>query len=268
MEFLQVFREKLNGKKSAGSWILLSVLVGGYLFFFSSTLWMPSSQQYVEPTKLYEIQPLEEQQIYITRWEYSEEEQAMQIALELESKSLIEQKLSFEAVERTAGELNITAVVEQADHIVFYIANLPEKWKEVSLRVWGEDQDSMIRLYTNVDSVVRTAGGLPGKDTMSCEIYRLEGQMMYDAYRISEREEEIASLEEENGSLEKRISDLKSTKYPTEEEAEEAGDTVSRAESRIESNNTEIQKLREEIRQLEQRSVNIMEQVEELKGGA
>ena len=126
----------------------------------------------------------------------------------------------------------------------------------------------MIRLYTNGDRAVRTAGGLPGKDTMSCEIYRLEGQMMYDAYRISEREEEIASLEEENGSLEKRISDLKSTKYPTEEEAEEAGDTVSRAESRIESNNTEIQKLREEIRQLEQRSVNIMEQVEELKGGA
>ena len=65
-----------------------------------------------------------------------------------------------------------------------------------------------------------------------------------------------------------RKEDLKSTKYPTEEEAEEAGDTVSRAESRIESNNTEIQKLREEIRQLEQRSVNIMEQVEELKGGA
>ena len=257
MEFLQIFREKLNGKKSAGSWILLAILVGGYLFFFSSQIWMPSSNEYVEPTKLYEVQILEEQQIYVTRWEYSEREKAMQIALELESKSLIDQKLSFEAVERSAGELKVTAVIEQADHIVFYIEDLPDKWKEVSLRVWGEDQDSMIRLYTNIDDVVRADDDLPGRDTVRCEVYRLEGQMEYDTYRISEREEEIASLEEENESLQKRISDLKSAKYPTEEEAQEAGDTVSRAESRIESNNTEIENLRGEIGQLEQEAVSI-----------
>lgn len=264
MEFLQNIRERLNGRKSTGSWILLIVIAGGYLFFLTSRSWMPRSTEYVEPTPLYTVQNIEDYGIYVTRWEYSEQEQAMQIVVEIESKSLVDQDISFEVVERSAGKLNVTAVVEQTDHIVFHITDIPEKWTEVSLRLWGEDEGNMLRLYTNVDSI-EYAKGLPGTDKTACEIYRLEGQIQYDSYRISEREEEIASLQEENENLQKRVSELETMMYPTEEEAQQAGDTVTRAESRMESNDTQIKQLEDEINQFKKRSDSIREQIREVE---
>lgn len=266
MEFLQVFREGLNKRKSVGSWILLSIIVAGYLFFFSSRFWMPASKEYIEPTPLYTVQSIGDKGIYITQWEYSESEQAMQIVLEIESKALVDQKVSFSAAERSAGDLDITAAVEQTDHVVLYIKDIPEKWTEISLRLWGDDESDILRLYTNVDSI-EYADRLPGTDGTACEVYRLEGQIKYDTYRISEREEELSSLQKENEDLQKRISELEEMKYPTEEEAQEAEGTVSRAESRMESNNTQIRQLQEEIDQLENRSDSIREQIEETKSG-
>ena len=264
MELLQIIRERVNGRKSAGSWILLIVIVGGYLIFLTSRLWMPRSTEYVEPTPLYVSQTFGERGGYISRWEYSEAEQAMQIVLEIESKAIVDQKISFAAVERSAGELDITAAVEQTDYIVFYITEIPEKWTEISLRLWGEDESDMLRLYTNVDSI-EYVNGLPGTDRTACEVYRLEGQIRYDTYRISEREGDILALQEENESLQERISELEGMRYPTEEEAQEAGETVSRAESRMESNNTQIRQLQEEIDQLKKRSESIEEQIREVE---
>lgn len=82
------------------------------------------------------------------------------------------------------------------------------------------------------------------------DIDRLKAQITYDSYRISEHQEKIDELIEENIKLEKRIKELETANYPSEEEAEKAEKTVGNAESKIVSNAntvTEKTKMIEEL---------------------
>ncbi len=61
---------------------------------------------------------------------------------------------------------------------------------------------------------------LPQKEAIDYDIDRLKAQITYDSYRISEHQEKIDELIEENIKLEKRIKELETANYPSEEEAE------------------------------------------------
>lgn len=65
--------------------------------------------------------------------------------------------------------------------------------------------------------------------------------------------------------MQKRIEDLQTDTYPTEAEAENAQGIIDRAENQIQSNEDTIRKREEEIAGLETRSVNIEEQIQEMR---
>lgn len=264
MGILQVLRDHGKKNRNTGSIVLLAFILCGYLFFFTSRIWIPESRELVEATPLYEPQAFSSRQVYLTSWEYSERDHAMEVIIEIESTNLIETGLEYEAVEQTAGELDLYAVIDQSDHKVFRITDLPENWEEISLRLIEGDGGDILRLYTNVDTVEYT-DSLPEKDQTGYEVDRLQGQINYDTYRISVRQEEIVDLQEENGEMEQRIAELEQTKYPTEEEAAEAAETVERARSAIRTNEDRISELQEEIGGLERRTIQIRDQISGLQ---
>ena len=260
---IEKLRSWIKRDINIGNKLLLYLLIGGYAFFITSKIWMPDSGELIEATPYYEVQVMAEHEVYLTRWDYSEKDQAMEVIVEIQTKDLLDKGLGYEAVERTKGKLEIQAVRETADYMVFRITGIPDGWKEISLRLTEEGGD-LLRLYTNIDAVERT-GSLQEKDQDGYEADRLEAQISYDQFQIQEQESVIQDLKEENIELDQRITELENAVYPTEEEAEAAGDTVTKARDTISANEADIEEREGRIEELKERSDKIREQIEALK---
>ena len=261
---IEKLRKRVKKDINLGNKILLFLLVGGYFFFISSRIWMPDFGELIEATPYYEIQAMPGREICLTRWIYSKEDRAMEIIVEIKLKELIDAGIGYEAAERTKGSLNVQAVLEKADYTVFRITEIPDDWKEISLRLTERENGDIIRLYTNID-VVEQVKTLPEKDARGYEIDRLEAQISYDEFQIAEQEDVISDLQKENAELEIRITELETAVYPTEDEAEEAGNTVAKVRDTISTNEVEIQERMQRIDELKERSEKIIEQIELLK---
>jgi len=72
-------------------------------------------------------------------------------------------------------------------------------------------------------------------------------------------------LIEENIKLEKRIKELETANYPSEEEAEKAEKTVGNAESKIVSNANTVTEKTKMIEELKNRSKELQRQINQLK---
>lgn len=258
--------EKIKGykTKNIGSLTLLLLLVGGYLIFFTSRFWLPASAEIVEPTPLYETETLDSYSVYLTKWEYSREDAAMEIVIEIQTSDLTDTGLTCSAFERNAGELDIMTVDATSEYMVFRINDVPEEWREVSLHLQKDGGKNTLRLYTNVDEVDQTER-LPEKSKNGYQIDRLQGQIGYDDHQISLIENKKAALEKENSKLQERIDELERAVYPTEEEADDALERVEQAQKSIEENTESIQKHQEEISEIETRTERIQEQIRELE---
>ena len=212
---------------------------------------------------------MDRHEVYLSQWTYSVKDRAMEVIIEIEAKDLVSEGIEFEAVDRTAGKLPIKAVTEHTDYLVLRITDVPEKWKEISIRLWEKGQkkeqgEKLLRLYTNIDKVNKVAK-LPQKEAIDYDIDRLKAQITYDSYRISEHQEKIDELIEENIKLEKRIKELETANYTSEEEAEKAEKTVENAESKIVSNANTVTEKTKMIEELKNRSKELQRQINQLK---
>lgn len=250
--------------KNKGSILLLTLLISGYLVFFTSRFWLPVSADMVDPTPLYETETLDSYSVYLTKWEYSRKDAAMEIIIEIQTSDLIDTGLTFSAVERNAGELDITAVDKSPEYIVLRISDVPEGWREVSLHLQKDGGKNTLRLYTNIDEVTQIED-LPEKSKDGYQIDRLQGQIGYDDHQISLIENKKAALENENAELQERIDELERAVYPTEEEADDALERVEQAQKSMEENTESIQKYQEEISEIETRTESIQEQIRDLE---
>lgn len=260
---IERLRKRIKRDINFGNKILLYFLIGGYLFFISSSVWMPDFRELIDATPYYEVQAMADHEIYLTKWVFSEEDQAMEIITEIETKDLIAAGLEYEAIERTQGELKVQAVLETTDYMIFRITGIPEGWREISLRLTEKESGDVLRLYTNLDMVERISD-LPEKDQKGYEADRLEAQIGYDNFQIQEEELKIEKLRDENIELEKRIAELEASTYPTQEEAEEAGNTVAKAQDTVSANEADIEDRAGRIEELKVRSKKIQEQIEAL----
>ena len=250
--------------KNKGSILLLTLLISGYLVFFTSRFWLPASAEMVQPTPLYETETVDNYSVYLTKWEYSRKDAAMEIVIEIQTSDLTGTGLAYSAFERNAGGLDITAVDESSEYMVLRINDVPEDWREVSLHLQKDGGKNTLRLYTNIDEVAQ-AESLPEKSENEYQIDRLQGQIGYDDYQISLIENKKAALEKENAELQERIDELERAVYPTEEEADDALERVEQAKKSIEENTESIQKYQEEISEIETRTGSIQEQIRELE---
>ena len=164
--------KKIKKGTNAGIQVLLCILAGGYFLFFTSKIWMPNNETLIEPTPLYARQVMNRHEVYLSQWAYSVKDRAMEVIIEIEAKDLVSEGIEFEAVDRTAGKLPIQAVTEHTDYLVLRITNVPEKWKEISIRLWEKEEKNakLLRLYTNIEKVDKVAK-LPQKEEMDYDSY-------------------------------------------------------------------------------------------------
>ena len=250
-------------KENRGNFILCIIIVAGYLFFLSSKMWLPDMGELIDPTSFYTKQRLDDDSVYLTKWDYAEADQTMEVVIEVESKDLLSSEFQCEAVERTSGKLHTKVVLKDADYMVVLITEIPDKWKEISLHIENKAKDT-VNVYTNVSAVNRVAK-LSARDMEGYLCDRLQGQIDYDTYQIQQKEKEISDLTKENQQLNDRAEELRSNKYPTQSEADDAADRVEEAERKIEGNTSTIEKNQDEIDELNTRTEELKKQIEELQ---
>lgn len=251
---------KTRGTKSIGSSILIAGIIFGYLIFFSSRFWMPDNSELVEATQLYESNTIDSYNIYLTEWVYSESDAAMEIIVENSTNDLLADRLTYEAVERNSGELHMSVVNGMSEYAVLRIEDIPDNWQEISLRIQEEGSTNTLRLYTNCEEVERVSS-LPEKSQADYQIDRLEAQIGYDDFQITQLEEEVTALASENRNLTNRISELETAIYPTQEEADNAKELADRAREQIAANAETIEIRQGEISEIEERTEQIREQI-------
>lgn len=251
-------------RKSIPLVLFLFVMAAGYTLFFTSRLWFPDYGDLIEPTPLYERVIYQNYKIYLTGWEYADNDAAMQVILEFENKDLLEQNFQYQAVERTSGELEVIPVLETSDYVILRIRDIPKTWKEISLRVGSNQTEEQMKFYTNIKAV-RKVENLPARTETGYQIERLKAQLGYDDMQIKRKNQERMELEEENEELEQRIQELEGASYLSDEEARQAAEIRSRASSQIQVNSDDINDIEEDVLALEKRSENIKIQIQELK---
>ena len=148
--------------------------------------------------------------------------------------------------------------------MVIRISEMMKNWKELSMHVDTEGGDVTAKFYMNIKEIQKVAS-LPELSEREYPMLRLQLQIGYDTAQIDVKNEEIEQLKQENEKMQERIEDLQTDTYPTEAEAENAQGIIDRAENQIQSNEDTIRKRAEEIAGLETRSVNIEEQIQEMR---
>ena len=98
------------------------------------------------------------------------------------------------------------------------ILNIPENWKEISLRVGNtENEDSMKKFYTNVNRVEETKK-LALKDEKGYLMDRLLAQKRQADQELEEIQKKITKLLQENEDLSKKEEEIKAKTYLTQAE--------------------------------------------------
>lgn len=248
-----------NGRNSAMRRFLAALAIG-YTLFLTSNLWVPQSGDLVGATPYYKKISNEDYSFYLTQFVYSEKDGVIQVIIEIENRDVQEKRLEYSAIERTSGSLDVETAQEAPNYAVLRISGMGPRWKEISLRIGEEGNDTQVKFYANIDAVDRVAS-LPKLSTEGYLAVRLKAQIAYDDAQIREKNGQIKVLQEENQRIDERIKALMGETYLTEEEAKEAEGLISKARSRKAANEGTVADREDEIAELQERTQKIEEQI-------
>ena len=158
-------REERIGKKSKKLVGFLTVIVAGYFVFFTSKIWIPDSGTLKSATHYYQKLVYETYDIYLTQWRYDEKADRMQVIIELGNKEILDQKLEFEAVERSGGTLKMKVLYQDSEFVLLHIEEIPKTWKEISFRVEMCIRDRCVIDGANI--IEKLTGGDAGLSSMT-----------------------------------------------------------------------------------------------------
>ena len=262
-------REKKK-HKNVFAVLFITIFLSGYTLFFTSKIWMPTTGDAERLTRLNEDIQWENRTIKIIRWEYSENQQRMEVELDLSDRSFEGlEGYDHPAMETNAGMLPVTPVLEDMDWIILQIDDVPKRFSEISLRIQekdaGEESGTMIRMYTNINDVDRVET-LERKDRAEylVEKYQLQVQGYQEEIkkinkRISESEKRIRNIEAEILQLQEKET------YQTEKQIQETESVIEDAKNEILSEEEHIANDQAEAAEVKERIRNTRDQIRNLK---
>lgn len=105
--------------------LALIVIIGGYLFFFTSNLWIPHNASAKKQTPLNESVEWADRAITIERWDYCERSRLMEVYMDIKSNTYDGiYAYKYEAVDRSEDNLKVSAAVEEPEWLVLRISGI------------------------------------------------------------------------------------------------------------------------------------------------
>jgi hypothetical protein len=246
--------------------IIIFLFIAGYTFFFTSSYWMPQSSDAKAFTHLGEAQEWEAREVSVIRWDYSEEQELMEVELDITNKAYDGiNKYKYSAITKSGEQLEVKAVVEEDNWVILHLSNVPERFREISLRMDMDDySDDTLKLYTNVNKVSKVSK-IEEKSVQEYKLLKLENQKKLCEKEIKALEKKISDSNNKVKNIESEIERLEGLKaYQTSKEQENTDYAINEANSQIEIEKglvedygSQIQEFREKIKILDEEIANV-----------
>lgn len=242
--------------------------IGGYLFFFTSMYWMPDNGTAKRLTKLHEVIEWNQRDLSLLRWEYSEEQQLMEVELEIINKEFDpDNEYEFSAIESSGQRMKVDVVLKEPDWIILQIKDIPKRFREISLHMEMEHDENkgVVRFYTNRNDVKRVSD-IYEKTRKEYQVARLKETVNGYQLSIESLEDTIVEKQQSMDEITREIQRLEEKKaYQTEEELEQTELLIQDAQYDIATANDEIEQRVGEIEEYKARIEKVKEQIEEVK---
>lgn len=263
-------RIKKSGERFLKTFLL--IFIGGYLFFFSSPLWMPDNYTGLEPTKINDTVTANERDVTLVSWIYSKEEKKLQAQFEIKNMSIDGfNQYEWGAVERNKGVIKTEVVLQTDDMAVINLLNVPRRWTEISLRMnipaSSEEEDEVTLKFYAVKNSVERVTHIKEKSSTEYMIFAAENKI--SVYRKEQRalKKDIEKQENSILSAKRTIKKLEADKkYQTADEQFETDERIMEINNEIRIFEAQIEKDASDIKQLQEK-VKMQKQLLESLGG-
>ncbi len=251
----------LKKSKSKFLVIFIIVFIGGYTFFFTAGLWMndPGSASAVTP--LNKVVKYQNREISIIKWVYSKDQSLMEVMLDVTNTAFDGiDTYEYSAIDSNKNHLSVEPIIEAADFVVLHISDVPDDFKEISLRMRlpedASDSESVLKLYTNLNDV-EAADAISARSEAEYRVLRVDTMINHYEDEISALEANISDFEEDKKNAKDTIKEFETNyEYLTEEEKSRTDELIRNGELKISETDEKIKKANEEIEELKEKIKN------------
>lgn len=250
--------------------IILFIIIG-YIFFFSSKLWLPPDKAKVPPTDYGTSIEANDRTVTLISWVYDDDRRMMEVMIEITNKSVDGVNLyNWSAIELNSGILDLSTELEKENFVVIRIEKIPRRFEEISLRMGLNSEDevnvegefSEIKMYATKDSVKKDEiiDGMNERDYRKAAcIAKIEN---YEN-SISNLNEKIKEEKSVISEAERTISRLeKSKEQQTDSEMASTNSAISEVSGKIDTSNGKIKEYELQIEEYEEK-IEIQKEVEQ-----
>ena len=193
----------------------LIIFVAGYLFFFTSTLWLPVPYQGVEAKPLGTSYTENNRTVTIDKWEYSKEQKMMEVLIEIEDYSIDGLHDYSWTLATSERQLQAEVVAEDEELVVLRAQKVPRGWKEAKVVMDISEVEKAaggeftpITIYTN-NKIVSEVDEIKDGDLESYKIAAYTNRIEVTKENIATAEEELKDIENQIREAEDNIASLK-----------------------------------------------------------
>lgn len=257
-------KEKAQSNRNTILIIFVCIYVFGYLFFFTSNLWFPGSEDLVAASILGKEYGWNDRTIQIESWNYAATTHEMEIIFSVTNNKYVSDQIEYEILDKKYGYMDdVDIVCQNEELVVLHVSNINKNWQEISLRIKSSNPDvSTMRLYTNKDSVNQVSE-MPQKTEQEYIAEHMQFKIGLYNDQIEDYNQSIADNEKQIQQCQDDISDLQKEKtYQTEEEQQQTDSIISQAKSKISDLESENASMQSQIEELKNRIEKLQEKLQ------
>lgn len=222
-------------------------ILGGYLFFFTSNMIIPTSTKYLftPPGQVANFSPT--RTVTLVRWNYSPQQKLMEIIVSMENNDYNgKDTYQSNCIVNVGGKdykATLTPIISETNYYVMHIKNVPNNFGQATLQIQIKDDNTAdsVRLYTNRNEI-KVVDNITAKTKE--EYLQEQAQDSIEQYQA-----DMEELQKQNEDIKIQITNIENVnlqleedkKYQTEKEITETNKKITR-------NTSEIKKLEETIK--------------------
>lgn len=254
----RLLREQTEQLKRGQNRFLIGFLIlffAVYIFFFSSTVWMPESYTGIQTTAAGTQKYIEDRTVTLASLSYSETQKRVEAIIQIQNQALDGiNRYEWEVFDRQKGRMNTKLVLERDDLVVLHIS-VPSRWTELSIRMNLPDSEERLRIYASkqdIEAVSSITIQTPQDYERVIlrqliaeyrkEIKKEESVIQEQQKRIKEADKQIQKLQEEliyeteeDGlTTKEQIYSMEAEKEASQNQIQDAKDIIAEYEAKIE----------------------------------
>lgn len=267
-------KKKINKDNNTFLIKFILIFVIGYLFFFTSKVWLPKAYEGVEITPIGTTIELNNRNITVDSWEYAAKDEKMEIIVEIDNFSIDGIKDYIWSIKGKGVKYKSSIVKSDGKFYVLEVYDVKKDWTEVSLNIDIKEKDKKkvkdeftpVKIYTN-DKVVKNVADSHILSLKEYKIKAYKNKILITKDKIRKNEQFKDKCERGITEASGKIAEIKKDlQAQTEDEQNESKTAIENLENEKEGLKDKIIEGEKENKKLEEKIKYIQGKIDKLNG--